>query len=94
MIEIAAGKNDSIQSHMAEKYCQHFYCRVPVDLLTEVSPVRLGHLFLIVDHELKFANRPRESVFDEKFVRRPLNVFADLATVSRSIKKRPQDEHV
>ena len=30
----------------------------------------------------------------EKFVRGPLNVLTDLVTVSRPIKKRPQDEHV
>jgi hypothetical protein len=30
----------------------------------------------------------------KEFLRGPLNVFADLMTVSRSIKKRPQNEHV
>ena len=30
----------------------------------------------------------------QEFVRGPLNVLADLVTMSRSIKKRPQDEHV
>src|SRR5258708_16324881 len=30
----------------------------------------------------------------QEFVRSPLNVLADLVTMSRSIKKRPQDEHV
>jgi hypothetical protein len=30
----------------------------------------------------------------QKLVRGPLNVLADLMAMSRSIKKRPQDEHV
>ena len=30
----------------------------------------------------------------QKFVRGPLNVLPDLVTVSRSMEKRPQDEHV
>jgi hypothetical protein len=30
----------------------------------------------------------------QKLVRGPLNVLADLVTVSRSVKKRSQDEHV
>src|SRR6266849_2069146 len=30
----------------------------------------------------------------QEFVRSPLNVLPDLVTVSRSIEKRPQDEHV
>ena len=30
----------------------------------------------------------------QEIVRRPLNVLADLVAVSRTIKKRPQDEHV
>jgi hypothetical protein len=30
----------------------------------------------------------------QEFVRGPLNVFADLVPVSRSVEKRPQDEHV
>jgi hypothetical protein len=30
----------------------------------------------------------------EEFVRGPLNVLADLMTVSRSIEERPQDKHV
>src|SRR5882762_3554316 len=30
----------------------------------------------------------------QKFIRGPLNVLPDLVTVSRSIEKRPQDEHV
>lgn len=30
----------------------------------------------------------------QKIVRAPLNVFADLASMSRAIKKSPQDEHV
>src|SRR5258708_22443002 len=30
----------------------------------------------------------------QKFIRRSLNVFPDLVSVSRSIEKRPQDEHI
>jgi hypothetical protein len=30
----------------------------------------------------------------QEFIRSPLNVLSDLVTVSRSIEKRPQDEHV
>jgi hypothetical protein len=30
----------------------------------------------------------------QEFIRGPLNVLPDLVTVSRSIEKRPQDEHV
>jgi hypothetical protein len=30
----------------------------------------------------------------QEFIRSPLNVFPDLVTVSRSVEKRPQDEHV
>jgi hypothetical protein len=30
----------------------------------------------------------------QEFIRSPLNVLPDLVTVSRSIEKRPQDEHV
>jgi hypothetical protein len=30
----------------------------------------------------------------QEFIRSPLNVLTDLVTVSRSIEKRPQDEHV
>src|SRR5882724_4637592 len=30
----------------------------------------------------------------QKFIRRSLNVFPDLVSMSRSIEKRPQDEHV
>jgi hypothetical protein len=30
----------------------------------------------------------------QEFIRSPLNVFPDLVAVSRSVEKRPQDEHV
>jgi hypothetical protein len=30
----------------------------------------------------------------QEFIRGPLNVLPDLVTVSRSVEKRPQDEHV
>jgi hypothetical protein len=30
----------------------------------------------------------------QEFIRSPLNVLPDLVTVSRSIEKRPQDQHV
>src|SRR5258708_32287302 len=30
----------------------------------------------------------------QEFIRSPLNVLPDLVTVSRSVEKRPQDEHV
>ena len=30
----------------------------------------------------------------QEFIRSPLNVLPDLMTVSRSVEKRPQDQHV